>query len=162
MDSWVNYVRHLKLYIINSDSMWTIIVIYCYRDELGGIRAPLSGQAPVTDLPVSDLAHDWLSLFHPVSLGLMFQAHLDSWQVSHAPGKPTCFWFLQEQALSPRAGFVYSQACLCQLYLLLWDHGIKSQINQWNVSCLFLWEHIWILWENSIKTSWWKNCRQFK
>lgn len=35
-----------------------IIIIYCYRDELGGIRAPLSGQAPVIDLPVTDLAHD--------------------------------------------------------------------------------------------------------
>lgn len=35
-----------------------IIIIYCYRDELGGIRAPFSGQAPVIDLPVTDLAHD--------------------------------------------------------------------------------------------------------
>lgn len=53
--------------------MWTIIIIiYCYSDELEGVRAPLSGHAPVTDLPTTDLAHDWHAFFHG---WLMLQAH---------------------------------------------------------------------------------------
>ena len=56
--------------------MWTIIIIiYCYSDGLGGVRAPLSGHAPVTDLPTTDLAHDWHAFFHPASIRLMLQAH---------------------------------------------------------------------------------------
>lgn len=167
MDSQVHYVRHLKLCLVHNNKQW-FHVNYYYHYLLLQWRVRRSKSSPLgtcsCNWPAYNRLGAQLTRFLPSG-----QHRVDGLGTRNARGRsvtllesPRASDSSKEQALSPRVGFVYSQACLCQLYLLLWDHGIKSQINQWNVSCLFLWERIWILWENSIKTGWWKNCHQIK